>query len=310
MFPTKLVISLIDIWPFHRDFASNLQQMDVKWAPITPIDHDPMQRATKEHLEKADYQLAMSLHGKRMMEDEGMKNIRYMPHGVETSVYKPVPRHKEIYNARGKFLVGCVASNIEPQDRKGWHPTLEAYGRFHQKHPDSALYCHTVASRAMQGLDLTAIAARFGDFEIYTPDYWRYLIGEPDEMLAQHYSNMDVLLMLTRGEGFGVPIIEAQACGTPVIVTDWTAPSDLVGAGWKIPIVGKRWTVLEGYWAEPSVDAAVEALEEAYDLWKSKKLDKEYKDKAIEFAKQFDFDTVHEKYMEPFLEEVLGGPST
>jgi len=113
--------------------------------------------------------------------------------------------------------------------------------------------------------------------------------------------------MLTRGEGFGVPLIEAQACGTPVIVTDFTAPSDLVGAGWKIPITGKIYTPMNSYFAEPDVDAAVDALEEAYELYKTKKMEPE---KAREFAKEFDFDAVTEKYMMPFLEEVEHGKET
>ena len=48
------------------------------------------------------------------------------------------------------------------------------------------------------------------------------------------------------GEGFGVPIVEAQACGTPVITGDWTAMSEITRTGVAIaeedatpyPIVG------------------------------------------------------------------------
>ena len=101
-----------------------------------------------------------------------------------------------------------------------------------------------------------------------------------------------------------MPLIEAQACGTPVIVTDFTAPSDLVGAGWKIPITGKRWTPMNSYWAEPDVDAAVAALEEAYALWEAGKLEETYQLKARAFAKKHEFDVVYQMYMAPFLEKV------
>lgn len=36
------------------------------------------------------------------------------------------------------------------------------------------------------------------------------------------------------GEGFGIPIIEAQAAGCPVIVTDCTAMTELCLSGWLI----------------------------------------------------------------------------
>jgi hypothetical protein len=104
-----------------------------------------------------------------------------------------------------------------------------------------------------------------------------------------------------------VPLIESQACGTPVIATDFTAMSDLVGAGWKIPVVGKKHTPMNSYWAIPDVDAIVDALEEAYDLWKSKKLRKTMKEKAVEFASDFDFDKITEDYLIPLLEEIEYG---
>ena len=53
--------------------------------------------------------------------------------------------------------------------------------------------------------------------------------------MRMYYSAIDVLNAVSSGEGFGIPTLEAQACGTPVIVGDWCASAELCFAGWKIP---------------------------------------------------------------------------
>ena len=142
-------------------------------------------------------------------------------------------------------------------------------------------------------------------FSIFSPDLWIMAAGIPDHMMNNIYNSFDVYMMLSRGEGFGVPVIEAQAAGTPVITTNFTALRDLVGSGWKIPIAGKRMSPLVTYWAEPDVEKAVEALEEAYSLWKKDELVVEYKDKAVAFAKEnFEFEKIRTEYLLPFFEKV------
>ena len=42
------------------------------------------------------------------------------------------------------------------------------------------------------------------------------------------YNIMDVFLLTTSGEGFGVPIIEAMSCEVPVVATDYTTTPELV----------------------------------------------------------------------------------
>lgn len=40
------------------------------------------------------------------------------------------------------------------------------------------------------------------------------------------YTSADCFVLASRGEGLGIPIIEAMACGLPVIATDWGAQTD------------------------------------------------------------------------------------
>ena len=47
---------------------------------------------------------------------------------------------------------------------------------------------------------------------------------------------MKALISLTRGEGFGLPLLEASACGLPVVATNWSAHLDFLKLGKFIPI--------------------------------------------------------------------------
>ncbi len=82
----------------------------------------------------------------------------------------------------------------------------------------------------------------------------------PTYQLGVLYRSADCFVLTTRGEGWGMPVIEAMACGLPVIATNWSAHcdfmteenayplpvDDLVPAQAKCPYyAGSRW-------AEPS----------------------------------------------------------
>ena len=62
-------------------------------------------------------------------------------------------------------------------------------------------------------------------------DEYRLLTGESPDFMRGAYSAFDVLCNPSLGEGFGVPIVEAQACGTPVVVGRWTAMAELCFGG-------------------------------------------------------------------------------
>jgi glycosyltransferase involved in cell wall biosynthesis len=51
------------------------------------------------------------------------------------------------------------------------------------------------------------------------------------EEVAKYYSAADVYAFPSLGEGFGLPIIEAMACGCPVITTNYGAMKEVAGDG-------------------------------------------------------------------------------
>jgi glycosyltransferase involved in cell wall biosynthesis len=112
---------------------------------------------------------------------------------------------------------------------------------------------------------------------------------------------MDVLLAPSYGEGFGVPTIEAQACGTPVIASGWAASQDLVSEdGWLIDGQPQWDSSQLAWWRIPSVPSIVQSLEMAYERGREKS------EKSIEFAKQFDVETVWTNHWQPYLDKVFG----
>jgi glycosyltransferase involved in cell wall biosynthesis len=89
--------------------------------------------------------------------------------------------------------------------------------------------------------------------------------------------------------------VEAQACGTPVIISDFAASTELLGDGWLIdgqPL----WDAPQSSWFHmPSVPAIVDALEQAYQRGRGRS------EKAQEFAKTYNADTVFEEHWKPVL---------
>lgn len=92
--------------------------------------------------------------------------------------------------------------------------------------------------------------------------------------LPSLYAAGDVLVHPYRGEGFGLPMAEAMACGLPVVITKGGAADDFCTSaeGWMIPAekvvlpggkVGGTETVEPAWWLEPSEEALVLALREA-----------------------------------------------
>jgi glycosyltransferase involved in cell wall biosynthesis len=181
--------------------------------------------------------------------------------------------------------------------RKAWGENLLAFSMFAKRHPEALLYLHTEA-RPQYGIDLVALveAAGIPSSQVQFAEQYQHRMGVPDATMAQIYTRTDVLLSATAGEGFGLPVLEAQACGTPVIVSNFSAQPELVGDGWVVD-VQPQWNPTQlGWFCTPIVQSITEALEDAFSRGGG------HSEEALTFAKGYGADRVFDERWVPLLE--------
>ena len=84
----------------------------------------------------------------------------------------------------------------------------------------------------------------------------------PSYQLGSIYRSVDCFVLASRGEGWGLPILEAMACGLPVIATNWSAQSDFISNDTaylldveRLRPAEAKCPYYEGFnWAEPSYE--------------------------------------------------------
>jgi GT2 family glycosyltransferase len=95
----------------------------------------------------------------------------------------------------------------------------------------------------------------------------------PGYQLGSLYRAADCFVTATRGEGWGMPILEAMACGLPTITTNWSAQTEFVREDLCFPVRVKRLIpaiakcpYYVGYeWADPDFDHLVHRMRYVYD---------------------------------------------
>jgi glycosyltransferase involved in cell wall biosynthesis len=296
-----LVVTLMDVWVLNAQMAA---QFDM--ACWCPVDHDPAPPNVRKFFrESGAIPVAMSRFGQEQLAEF---DALYVPHGVDTKVFRPMDKAE----ARAKlgvppdeFAIGAVAANKGNPSRKSLVASLEAFAEFRRGHENAKLYLHTDLEGSWSaGVPLLPVIEALGipDEAIGRSDpYAIYFHPSAPEVMALFYSSMDVLLSPSTGEGFGIPILEAQSCGTPAIVTDFSAMPEVCGAGWHVK--GHRWwTPQESWQCQPEVAGIVVALEKCYAMPKDAR--QKLSHAARSHALKYDVDVVMEKHMLPALEAV------
>jgi len=181
-------------------------------------------------LKKMQNHVAMSMFAKEQLKEIHGMDTNYIPHAVEEDVYKPLPEQeklaiRQMWGLQGKFVVGVVARN---QGRKMLDRTLYAFAKVKDKIPNAVLLLHTDKTDPASYFNFDKMIADLGieNRVIFTGT--KYYKGFDYKKMNEVYNMMDVFLLGTSGEGFGIPIIEAMSAGVPVLCTDYTTTWELV----------------------------------------------------------------------------------
>jgi glycosyltransferase involved in cell wall biosynthesis len=255
------VITLYDVWVLGNKWANR------HVASWTPIDHYPVTPGVLKWADKRPT-IAMSKFGQRALAEAGI-NAPYIPHGIEADIWKPSPSdvRKQMDVAEDAFLVMINAANVGKGDRKGWNQNLRAFAEFARRHDDVVLYLHTDPTRP-DGFPIASYLSFLAVPEERTriTDLFAYRTGLiPSSTVAELYTAADVLLAASHGEGFGLPVAESMACGTPAIVTDFSAQPEIIAeTGWKVDCEPWWDDMQRSDFGIPSIYGILEALEESY----------------------------------------------
>jgi len=295
-----LVVTLLDVWVLDP-----LRMRHLDMACWVPVDHEPAPPMVKRFFaESGAIPLAMSKFGaKQLAEFDPI----YVPHAVDTSIYKPIPQADArafTQIPKGKFVVGMVAANKGNPSRKAFAEALLAFKHFHARHDDARLYLHTEMTGAVDGVNLPALIDNVGldrDVVLFADQYRMQLFPFSPQQMSHVFSSMDVLLAASCGEGFGIPVLEAQACGVPAIVSDFSAQPEICGSGWTVK--GSPYYTPQNSWqVHPDVEDIADALNRAHAAGGAQ--NKTLSEKAVGHAVKYDVEVVMEKHMLPALEEV------
>jgi teichuronic acid biosynthesis glycosyltransferase TuaC len=204
-------------------------------------------------LESADRIVAV---GERLAKDLQVhldQQVKVIPNGVDLEQFYPVEKSKK----------------RQLRERLGWDPADKHFIHVaHFRHEKGQL---DLVEAIRQSSELQQIQFHLLGYP-FEPDYHRQVMDSirqyglenitwhgnvPRGKIAAYYQASDAFVLPSHYEGFGVALIEAQACGLPAVVTDTGGPKEIINrtkAGILVPPKNR-----------PKLITALEDLVDRYD---------------------------------------------
>jgi glycosyltransferase involved in cell wall biosynthesis len=213
------------------------------YIPIDGTNHPPEWAPALHKFTKV---VAMSAHGQREL-GEGTELVY---HGVDTDRFYPVSKDRPLTLSNGKVIASKTdakrAFGFDPQDflvlrvdknsgRKDYPASWKALVPFMHRNSNVKVHFHCEDRKPGNGIDMQALFSRDPEthsrFHMPNPQSFDSFRGWSEEDLVALYNAADVFVSTSRGEGFGLTIGEAMACGVPVVAQNVSAIPEVVGDG-------------------------------------------------------------------------------
>jgi len=246
----------------------------IGYSPIDGINTPPAWSILAE----VEKRVAMTKFGRQ----EAMPEAPVVYHGTEAETFHPVSedwpltlsngdtvtskrecKEKFGFNPDG-FLVLRVDTN---SDRKDYPSSWKALTPVLKRHRDIQVHFHCVKGHSNASVNMEALTDRDPATKdrYFFPDLVTLSHGWPEEDLVGLYNAADLFLSTSRGEGFGLTLTEAAACGVPIVAQNVSSIPEVVGPGALLVEPLAQVTVPSGQdmWLA-DVDAFSEAIETLY----------------------------------------------
>jgi glycosyltransferase involved in cell wall biosynthesis len=262
-FRPDVVWDFRDWWMLEAQERSPFRRF-YKWAIMPTVDSAPQNEQWISTFINADAVLTYSDWGRSVLEKEGgglIKTMGVASPGADTETFCPMDKaeiRKKFGIEPDIFLVGTVMRN---QPRKLYPELFRAFAEFLKAAPaemasKTYLYLHT--SYPDQGWSIPLLIKKYGlsrkvlmtykcrNCAAVFPSFYQdargvchscgmsaavppnVRLGVDRETVAKIINFFDVYVQYSNSEGFGMPMVEAAACGIPVFATDYSAMSDVV----------------------------------------------------------------------------------
>jgi len=263
-FKPDIVLSYRDPWMDMYISKSPLLPF-FHWVWMPTVDSDPQKQSWIEGFAKTDAILCYSEFGEKTLEKDAghlLNVIGCASPGIDPNIYKPYDK-KQIRQELGLDpninIVGTVMRN---QKRKLFPELIKSFSKFLKTAPpeikdNTYLLLHTsypekmgwnlgyhISEEEVGGKILATYVCKscrkwrvdfFRDSLNYCPDCKSISCVMPSvgmglevPDLVKIYNAMDLYVQYAICEGFGMPQVEATACGVPIASTDYSAMEDVL----------------------------------------------------------------------------------
>jgi len=329
-FQPDIVLSIRDFWMDSFVFHSPFRNI-FSWCWMPTVDAEPQNPEWIDMFADAEYILTYSDWANNILEKQSGGKINTLGSAPPSASKHFFPMQKSI--VRKEFgleedinIVGTVMRN---QRRKLFPVLFESFGEYLKRTKDTKtyLYCHTsypdngwnlaelihsnnISSRVL----FTYVCNECKSVEIsHFNDARKQCLnckkfsscpssvnnGLNDEILAKVYNLFDIYVQCANCEGFGLPQVEAAACGVPIACTNYSAMVDVINKLEARPIqVSDCYKELETGCnrAVPNRDSLTSILIEFFNSSKEEQRILGAKTRKL-FEEYYNWDTTSEKWM-------------